>query len=474
MEHTRIPEAVDDSWLDLLSISSDPPPPPLPGQSEPWMLMAVPEVRALPQELPSQNIYPDLSLSTFAGTHQSSHNSGTARTRSSSALQRYVPQPIISQLVMNTQPPVPSLDSLMIGSRAAKGRGVLDIEEIKKLSLSDQQDLIQNPKVTKLDLQDQIKLHIALVEKLNAEYRLKIEEFRRSLRSKSEENESGDLVDFKQNDEIKPVEDLLSGFEDFEQKPVPKKRYSRPTETVRFCCTIENCDKTFVRNRDRERHERTVHVHGGTGPTRGTRKRYTCLEPSCKRNEEFSRRDNAKAHVARVHNISRLDAANHIGERWIDEEKLLSKQQRTIGLQESSENQTHEVGFSFYTGFQPEFPNLSDGLHTENFDGSWESDISEELSSQEPHQKMNASSASVSSGGLQCAKPRSPRAPQIHQGQSDIVLLGNKKSVPLIRKGSADGLANMINGTTALHSQMPKENSGVILIGYEKPVVQGA
>ncbi|KAF3106866.1 hypothetical protein TWF102_009113 [Orbilia oligospora] len=470
MEPNRQPQALDHSSIDLLSSYSCYPPPPLLGQSEPWMLMAVPELtaRSGSENISLQKNYPSLQPSIIQPVPSSSP---------------------IPHSVTNLQLQKLEVDSQDIVRRVIKGQDSLDLGQIKNLSLSDHQGLIQNPKVTKLDIRDQIALHEALVEKLNAEYRSRVENLQRSLHSGSSEIKPVNMINFHNIDEVEPKkgkgkEELLRGLEELEQKPFQLKRSNRLTDIAKFCCTVEDCDKTFGRNSDRERHERTVHIHGGSGPNRLPRKRYVCLEPSCKRSEEFSgleakefsRKDNAKAHVTKIHKLHGLDAAKKIGEREIlvGDLEQTSEGWPTTNPHEPFPIQarTHKIFSSKRADLQADYFSFESGLNAGVLRGNWRSDARGELSSQTSHGEISLDNVAVS-GCLLPSQRQCSNSLQLHQKQSDITLLGEKKLISFARKEFGDDLANTIDEPTAPQFRIPEKSSGVITIGYVEPGVEG-
>ncbi|KAF3212873.1 hypothetical protein TWF192_000235 [Orbilia oligospora] len=446
MEPNQQPQALDHSSIDLLSSYSCYPPPPPPGQSKPWMLMAVPELTALSnsETISLQKTYPSLQPSIIQPVPLSS---------------------LMPHSVTNTQLQKLEVDSQKSGSRVIKGQDILDLERINDLSLSDHQGLIQNPKVTKLDIRDQIALHEALVEKLNAEYRSRVENLQRSLHSGSGEIKSVNMIKFHNIDKGKPEEggkggeELLRGLEKLEKNPFQPKRSNILADTVRFCCTVEDCDRTFGRNSDRERHERTVHVHGGSGPNRLPRKRYVCLEPSCKRSEEFSgleakefsRRDNVKVHVTKVHKLRGLDAEKKIGEREIlvGDLEQTSEGWPTTDPHEPFPIQagTHKIFSSKHADLQADYFSFESGLNAEVLRGNWWSDARGEPSSQTSHSEISLDNVAVS-GSFLPSQRQCGNSLQLHQKQSDITLLAPK-------------------------FRIAEESSGVITIGYVEPGAEG-
>ncbi|RVD87098.1 uncharacterized protein DFL_005343 [Arthrobotrys flagrans] len=159
---------------------------------------------ALSDNMPRQNPYSDHSLITFGGPDEYDFISGAV---------------------------APTINTPAVKIRVAKARNRFDLESVKRLSLSDQQELIQNPKVTKLDLQDQIDLHETLVETLRIEYRLKMEDLGLSIPSQpgSGERKPGNLTKPNENHEVKAeVEEKIAvGLEGFELKPAAVKGSSK-------------------------------------------------------------------------------------------------------------------------------------------------------------------------------------------------------------------------------------------------------
>ncbi|KAF3277028.1 hypothetical protein TWF970_005895 [Orbilia oligospora] len=436
------------------------------------MLMAVPELtaRSGSENISLQKTYPSLQPSIIQPVPSSSP---------------------IPHSVINTQLQKLEVDSQDIGSRVIKGQDILDLGRIKNLSLSDHQGLIQNPKVTKLDIRDQIALHEALVEKLNAEYRSRVDNLQRSLHSGSGEIKPVNMINFRNIDEVEPEkgkgkgkEELLKGLKELEQKLFQPKRSNRLGDIAKHYCTVEDCDKTFGRSSDRERHERTVHVHGGSGPNRLPRKRYVCLEPSCKRSEEFSgleakefsRKDNAKAHVTKIHKLRGLDAVKKIGERKILVGDLEQKSEGwpTTNPQEPFPIQarTHKIVSSKHTDLQADYFSFESGLNAEVLRGDWWSDARGELSSQTSHNETSLNNVAISSCFLPSQR-QSINSLQLHQNQNDITILGEKKPISFARKEFGDDLANTIDESTAPQSRIAEESSGVITIGYVEPGAEG-
>lgn len=79
--------------------------------------------------------------------------------------------------------------------------------------------------------------------------------------------------------------------------------------------TCADCDALFKRPGDLQRHLVTARRHG---PAKGP----LCPIGGCKYpNKRFTRVDNLKAHLVKIHKVSAMEAARHI-QRWRDSGRL--------------------------------------------------------------------------------------------------------------------------------------------------------
>ena len=84
--------------------------------------------------------------------------------------------------------------------------------------------------------------------------------------------------------------------------------HSRP-----FKCQIKNCTnlKGFATSNDLERHQKDIHL---IRPKHGPQAYYRCVLPTCSKREKiWTRKDNFKAHITRMHKNMGIDIDHLIG-----------------------------------------------------------------------------------------------------------------------------------------------------------------
>ncbi|KAK6340062.1 hypothetical protein TWF730_001835 [Orbilia blumenaviensis] len=172
------------------------------------------------------------------------------------------------------------------------------IQDMANLSLLDQQRLIQQPIVTKLDIKDQIKVHTIMLERLKVEQESRIQGFKEHI----------SIAKINQQAVPDPTDDEKSLVEGNGVQKSDK----------RFECTFKDCKKTFTRDSDRRRHEETtakhrnlppsVGVSQGPGPMRTPRQRHMSSENGYRGGEPFARTENAIAHIVGGHRVGRRDS----------------------------------------------------------------------------------------------------------------------------------------------------------------------
>ncbi|KEQ70436.1 hypothetical protein M436DRAFT_75273 [Aureobasidium namibiae CBS 147.97] len=91
----------------------------------------------------------------------------------------------------------------------------------------------------------------------------------------------------------------------FKNKAEEKKHSS--THSRPFKCRIKNCTNTkgFATSNDLERHQKDIHL---IKPKHGPQSYYRCVLPICSKREKiWSRKDNFKAHISRMHKHIAMD-----------------------------------------------------------------------------------------------------------------------------------------------------------------------
>ncbi|CAD0095944.1 unnamed protein product [Aureobasidium vineae] len=102
----------------------------------------------------------------------------------------------------------------------------------------------------------------------------------------------------------------------FKNKAEEKKHSS--THSRPFKCGVKNCTNTkgFATSNDLERHQKDIHL---IKPKHGPQSYYRCVLPTCSKREKiWSRKDNFKAHIGRMH--------KHIG---MDIDQLVARSEMT-------------------------------------------------------------------------------------------------------------------------------------------------
>ncbi|KAG9952633.1 hypothetical protein KCU85_g1815, partial [Aureobasidium melanogenum] len=102
----------------------------------------------------------------------------------------------------------------------------------------------------------------------------------------------------------------------FKNKAEEKKHSS--THSRPFKCGVKNCTNTkgFATSNDLERHQKDIHL---IKPKHGPQSYYRCVLPTCSKREKiWSRKDNFKAHISRMH--------KHIG---MDVDQLVARSEMT-------------------------------------------------------------------------------------------------------------------------------------------------
>ncbi|KAK6522980.1 hypothetical protein TWF281_002407 [Arthrobotrys megalospora] len=287
------------------------PPAPHPSYFEPWKAMAL--GNALEQ-------YPPISPLHLEAHHGNSFGASTVGNGMVTRPQLVVeiPQP------MHLQVPTPAVfKNQTPGIRRTSYIDFLDLKRIRKFPLSTQQELIQNPKVTKLDLRDQIALHEILLDSLIAAYRSKAESFGMGFFAGPEAFRYKKGTSTSSNDDEEfgiggnageyTGEETLVSEGAYNENILPRE-IRQVRRTPRFQCNIEGCDRSFSRKADRDRHENSL--HSSAGPARSRAKRYVCLEDGCRRDQHkpFNRKDNLKSHIMAKHSVNGGDAEGLIGE----------------------------------------------------------------------------------------------------------------------------------------------------------------
>ncbi|KAK6344636.1 hypothetical protein TWF718_006594 [Orbilia javanica] len=408
--------------------------PPNPGQNEPWMLMAI-------YNTESEIISPrNFSANPAEEASRNDSNSGVTESNAST-------QPVLTTCTNTRQTAGLQLSGPIPNTRTTRMRtqdSILDLEQIKNLSLSDQQQLIQNPKVTKLDLRDQIYLHQVLMDSLVKEYRSKIEDLG------------------------------FCGDDGKNQAVAQKNKNVSPDGVARYQCLVEGCEKDFSRDRDRERHRRTVHANEGTGPNRAPRRGYACLEPGCeRRNLSFSRKDNATAH-----GLNSADAARLVGEVPVsgaDQKTSITHAQliaaRGVHGSGFRDGEIHVAPPNF-TDFSA---GLGNALNMEPVHQELWSTTGGDIYCGRVQRGVDFNTIAVS--GSQIILPPQEynhASTQFSQDLGDIGLQMYGQLRPFIGEEFVGGLTDVAGCEVASNFQGANEGVGEILIGYARPGAQDA
>ena len=95
------------------------------------------------------------------------------------------------------------------------------------------------------------------------------------------------------------------------------RRKHSSTHSRPFKCRIKNCTNTkgFATSNDLERHQKDIHL---IKPKHGPQSYYRCVLPTCSKREKiWSRKDNFKAHISRMHKHIAMDIDQLVA-RWVN------------------------------------------------------------------------------------------------------------------------------------------------------------